>query len=265
MNFSHAMVIMWGAMVSYYLIAILRWPYLAALLAAIIVNILVNIAIYKICVERIGNLLTNTNWIISLFGIAHILRNLARMLFGAETYFFPDMFDGARLTIGDYNVLWHEILMFVLAILIGLSYHVMSIKTRFGRSLRAVAYRPDTALLMGIDSKKVIMTCFAMAGAVAALAGVLIAPITFASFEMTASVGIKGFAAAVIGGVGNTKGALIGGFGLGIAESILGIFVSAALRDAFSFLIMVVFIIFLPGGVMSARFFSEGRSTTEKV
>ena len=265
MNFSHAVVITWAAMFMYYLYTILRWPFLAAFIVAVVVNVILNIVIYKICVERLGDLSKNTNWIISLFGMAHIMENLCRILFGAEIYPFPYLFNGAKITIGETSVLWHEILMFAVAIVIGIAYQTMATKTRFGRSLRAVAWKPDTALLMGINSKMVITICFAMAGAVAAIAATLLAPITYVSFNMMANMGLKGYAAALIGGVGNTKGAIIGGFVLGIIECILGIFVEPALRDAFSFAIMILVIIFLPGGVMGAKFFNKGRSTAEKV
>ncbi len=265
MNFSHAMVITWAAMFMYYLYTILRWPFLPAFLLAVVVNILLNIVIYKICVEKLGDLSKNTNWIISLFGVAHILKNLCRMLFGAETYPFPYLFNGAKIVIGSTNILWHEIFMFVVAIVIGVAYQTMATKTRFGRSLRAVAWKPDTALLMGINSKMVITICFGMAGAVAAIAAALLAPITYVSFNMMASIGLKGYAAALIGGVGNTKGAIIGGFIFGIIECILGIFVEATLRDAFSMAIMILVILFLPGGVMGAKLFNKGRSTAEKV
>lgn len=265
MNFSHAMVITWAAMLMHFLHNLMKWPFFLAFITAVLVNMLLNILIYKICVERLGDLSKNTNWIISLFGVAHILENLCRMLFGGETYRFPYLFNSAKLTIGSTSILWHEILMFVVAVVIGVAYQTMATKTRFGRSLRAVAWKPDTALLMGINSKMVVTICFAMAGGVAAIAATLLAPITYVSFSMMASIGLKGYAAALIGGVGNTKGALIGGFALGIIECILGIFVEAALRDAFSFVIMILVIIFLPGGVMGAKIFNKGRSTAEKV
>ena len=265
MNFSHAMVMMWGAMCAYYLYTMQGWPLILSLLTAIVVNMLLNIVIYKICVQHLGDLSANTNWIISLFGMAHIIQNLARMLFGTETYSFPYLFNGAKIYIFGTAVMWHEIAMFVIAIVIGVVYQTMSQKTRFGRSIRAVAYKPDTAKLMGIDSQKVMLICFGMAGAVSAIAGCLVAPIIYASYSMTATVGLKGYAAALIGGVGNTKGALIGGFALGLIECLLGLFVSPAIRDVFSFAIMILVIIFLPGGVMSAKVFTKGRTTTEKV
>ena len=187
------------------------------------------------------------------------------MVFGSEVYPFPYLFNSARITIGETSILWHEILMFVIAIIIGIVYQTIVNRTRFGRALRAVAWKPDTALLMGINSTAIIISCFAISGAIAAVAATLLAPVTYASFSMTASVGLKGYAATLIGGLGNTKGAIVGGFLLGIVESILGLFISAAMRDAVSFIIMILVIIFLPGGILSATVFSKGRYSAEKV
>ena len=82
---------------------------------------------------------------------------------------------------------------------------------------------------------------------------------------MTTTIGLKGYAAAVLGGIGDTKDAFIGGFLLGLMECIVTMFVPAGLKDAFSFVLMIVVIIFLPGGVLSAKIFTHGRSATEKV
>lgn len=265
MNFAHAMVITFSAMLMRYLCIIAGMPLVVALVITIMATMLLNLVTYKICIEPCGDLMKNNIWIITTFGINHILENTCRIVFGTETYPFPYLFDGARITIGDSSILWHEILMFVVAFFIGVVYQTMVNRTRFGRSLRAVAWKPDTALLMGINSKSVIMICFAVSGAIASIAAMLLAPVTYVSFGMTANIGLKAYAATLIGGLGNTKGAIIGGFALGIIEAILGLFVSAAMRDAFSFVIMIIVIIFLPGGVMSAKVFNKGRSTTEKV
>jgi branched-chain amino acid transport system permease protein len=118
---------------------------------------------------------------------------------------------------------------------------------------------------MGIKSEKIILLCFAMAGVVAAIGGVLIAPITFASYTMTLSIGLKGFAAAVLGGFGNTKGAFVGGLILGVTESYISLFIPAGIKDSISFVIMIIVIIFLPGGIMSAKIFNKDGYATEKV
>lgn len=265
MNFAHALVITFAAMLMRYLLVVAGMSVLPAFMITVVATMALNLISYKICIEPCGDLMKNNIWVITTFGLSHILENSCRLLFGSEIYPFPYMFDGAKIMIGETSVLWHEIFMFVFAILIGVAYQTMVNKTKFGRSLRAVAWKPDTALLMGINSKRVIMICFAISGAIAAVAAMLLAPVTYASFSMTANIGLKGYAATLIGGLGNTKGAIIGGFALGIIECILGMFVNAAMRDAVSFVIMILVIIFLPGGVMSAKIFNNGRSTAEKV
>lgn len=265
MPFAHAMVITFAALLMRYLLIILGIPFAWSLLITICATMILNIISYKICVQPCGNLMKNNNWVITLFGLNHILENVCRMVFGAEVYPFPYLFDGAKITVGETGILWHEILMFVVAIVIGVAYQTMVNKTRFGRALRAVAWKPDTALLMGINSRAIIIACFGISGAIAAIAATLLAPVTYVSFNMTASVGLKGYAATLIGGLGNTKGAIIGGFLLGILESILGLFISAAMRDAVSFIIMILVIIFLPGGILSAKIFNKGRVAAEKV
>ena len=191
-----------------------------------------------------------------------VLNNVARMVFGANQNPFPYLFNGASITVGDATVLWHEIFTIVFAVVIGVTYQQICQKTKFGRALRAVSFKPQTAKLMGISSNLIIQLCFMLAAVVAAIGGVLIAPTTFASFSMTTTIGLKGYAAALIGGLGDTKGAFVGGFLLGLIECIITLFIPAGLKDAVSF---VLVIIFLPGGVLSAKIFTHGRSATEKV
>ena len=265
MNFAHAGAIMVGAMTSYWCIGIYGFPYIAGLLVGIAACAVLNILVYFFCMAGLGDLTKNSNWIITMFGMSVLIENTARMVFGTQANYYPYLFNGARIHIFGANILWHELFMIVIAIVIGVAYQTMCSKTKFGRALRAVSYKPNAAMLMGIDSRGIRVACFAMAGAVAALAGAMIAPYTYASYTMTASIGLKGFAATLIGGIGNTKGAFVGGIILGLIDALMGMFVSASIRDAFSFVIMILVIIFMPGGVMSAKIFTKGRSTAEKV
>lgn len=265
-NFAHASVVMIGAMVAYWCIVIFQLPYLVGLCAGAGVNIVLSIVIYKLCVQRLGNLHKNIGWIITLFGVSLIIDNVARMLFGLQANRFPFLFGGARVFIFGANIYVHEIVMILVAVIIGVSYQTMCNRTKIGRALRAVSVKPETAKLMGISSNNVIILSFALAGVVAAIAGCLIAPYTYASYRMTSSIGIKGFAAALIGGFGNTKGAFIGGIAIGLTEQLLTVLgVSPSLLNAFSFIIMILAIVFLPGGVVNAKVFKRNRIKAEQV
>jgi len=264
-NFAHGSVVMMGAMVSWWMMVIYGFSYVPALIIAIGVSMLLNIITYEMCVKKLGNLQNNVGWIITLFGASIILDNTARMVFGTEPQAFPYLFEGKVVHILDANIMLHELMMITIAVVIGIVYQTVIKKTRFGRAVRAVSFRPSTAELMGIKSEYIILFSFAMAGAVAAVGGVLIAPITFASYTMTLSIGLKGFAAAVLGGFGNTKGAFIGGLSLGIVESFVSIFIPAGIKDSISFVIMIIVIIFLPGGILSAKIFNKNGLASEKV
>jgi branched-chain amino acid transport system permease protein len=264
-NFAHASVVMMGAMVSWWMIAIVHISYLPALLIAIVVCMVWNIIMYETCVKKLGDLQYNVGWIITLFGASIILDNVARMVFGTEPQAFPRLFAGKMITIGDANILLHEIAMIAIAVVIGAVYQTIIKTTRFGRAVRAVAFRPSAAELMGIKSEYIILMCFALAGAVAAVGGALIAPVTFASYTMTLSIGLKGFAAAVLGGFGNTKGAFVGGLILGLIESFISMFIPPGIKDSVSFVIMIIVLIFLPGGIMSAKIFNKNQPAAEKV
>ena len=264
-NFANGSVVMIGAMVSLWMMLLSGFGYIPALIIAIAVSIVLNIVIYKLCVKRLGDLQVNVGWIITLFGASIIIDNVARMVFGTEPQAFPFLFEGKLITFLGANIMLHELMMIVIAILIGVVYQTIIKKTKFGRAVRAVAFRPSTSELMGIKSEWIILACFGMAGIVSAIGGVLIAPITFASYTMTSSIGMKGFAAAVLGGFGDTKGAFIGGMIIGLIESFIGVFIPAGIKDSIGFFIMIVVIIFLPGGIMSAKIFNKHGSATEKV
>ena len=263
-NFSHAIVITAGASVSYYCFAIFGFPYIGALLAGIVVTAIINILIYKACVEKLGNLATNLGWITTTFGASILLENILRMVFGTEPQVYPYMFGGKMINIFGAEIMIHEFLILAIAIVVGVSYETLMQKTRFGRAVRAVAFKPDIARLMGVRSDLIVTICFAIAGAIAAVAGSLIAPITFVTYTMTAFIGLKGFAAALIGGLGNSKGAFIGGLILGLIEALVGMYGPAALKNAFSFAVMIIVVIFLPGGILGAKIFTK-QSSAQKI
>lgn len=264
-NFAHGSIIMIGAMTSYWFISMFHLSYISSIILAIMINIVLSILLYKCCVEKAGDLSKTSGWIVTLFGAGIIIDNVARMLFGTEPHAFPFLFNGKSIHVFGANIRLHEIMMILIAISIGVVYQMVIQNTSFGRAVRAVSFRPDTARIMGINSNFVMLMCFAIAGAVAAVGGVLIAPITFASYTMTYSVGIKAFAAAMIGGLGNTKGAFVGGITLGLIEFVSSLLVSDGYKDAISYLVMIVVIIFLPGGILGARIFQKGDKYAEKV
>jgi len=253
-NFAHGSVVMFGAMSTCHLIIRLRMPLPLAILCAIVISVLVNGLLYFCCIRPLGELKGKPGWIITTLAANILLTNVARLIFGYESQPVPyvKLFGIERIRLFGIQVYVHELVLIAITVILGVGYTILLKKTRFGRSVRAVAYSPSTARLMGIKSTQVMLACFAMSGAVAAIAGSLIAPYTFAIYSMTDSIGLKGFAAAVIGGMGNTLGAFTGGFALGLVEKAASYAVTGALKDAVSFALMIIVLLLLPGGIFSA-------------
>ncbi|MDQ7093235.1 branched-chain amino acid ABC transporter permease [Desulfosporosinus sp. PR] len=250
-NFANGSVVMIGAIIGFWLVNMVGLPLWLAILFSLVMTAAVNIILYKTCVQILGNLNLNIGWITTLLGASIILDNLARVLFGSEPQPFPYLFGGREITFWGYKILLHEVAMIVITLVIAIAYQAMIKKTTLGNAIRAVSSLPDSARIMGIKSEVIVVLCFGFAGGVAAICGILMAPITFVSYTMTMTVGLKGFAAALIGGLGNTKGAFVGGWTLGILEAILSRYIPLGLKDAVSFVIMILIILLMPGGVLS--------------
>jgi branched-chain amino acid transport system permease protein len=122
--------------------------------------------------------------------------------------------------------------------------------TLVGKGLRACAINRDAARLMGINVRAMVTLSFALSAAIGAIAGTIITPIALMEYDRGAMLGIKGFSAAIVGGVGNSAGAVVAGLLIGIAESFCAGFISSGYKDAFAFLIMLLVLFFRPGGLL---------------
>jgi branched-chain amino acid transport system permease protein len=198
--------------------------------------------------------------LITAIGVSLLLENGGQVVFGAEPKFFPELFtkrninlfEGATITSADVVVL-----VVALALMIGLQLIVYRTKT--GRAMRAVSFNLQSAKLMGINTDRIIAFTFALGSALAAAAGVLVA-IRIPRIDplMGILIGLKAFIAAVLGGIGNIPGAVLGGLVMGIAEVMVVGYLSPTWRDAIAFILLIAILLFRPAGIL-------GRNTAEKV
>jgi branched-chain amino acid transport system permease protein len=189
--------------------------------------------------------------IISVLGMSIFLQNMARILWGAESQIFEVDFDLAPLIIGNVVIPIKKVFIlatsFVLMVLLGLYVK----KTYIGKAMRATAADPEAAEMMGINNNAVIVLTFAIGSAMGAVAGILFA-INYNSIDpfMGFNAGLKAFTAAVLGGIGNIYGAMIGGILLGLFEGIGAGYISSMYRDAFAFGVLILVLIFRPEGLL---------------
>jgi branched-chain amino acid transport system permease protein len=200
-------------------------------------------------------------WILSTVGVAVILRNLSEVIWGREQKAVPSVFgdNAIRVTIGpiEFGILPQEV--FILVASLGTMAAVLFFLKRalLGKAMAAVALNPAAAGLMGINVRFMVVLAYVIASIMAGLAGLLVAPVLFAHAQMGVLPGLKAFAVAIIGGLGNPFGILIAGLLLGIVEFVVAIF-NASLRDAVTFFLLIVILAWKPLGLFE-------RSTREKV
>jgi branched-chain amino acid transport system permease protein len=143
------------------------------------------------------------------------------------------------------------LLIIVVSIVIVIALYLFFNKTKTGKAMIATSNNPESAKLMGINIKKILMLNFAISATIAAIGGMLLAPITSTNYEIGIMLGLKGFSAAVIGGLSQPFGAVVGGLILGILESLVAGYISSEYKDAVAFVALLGILFFMPGGIFS--------------
>ncbi len=231
-----------------------------SLITALVVMLLAMVicAVLGVIIERFAyrpvRKYSRLTALITAIGVSLLLENGGQVVFGADPKFFPelfrkrniDIFGGASINTADIIVL-----LIALALMIGLQFIVFRTKT--GRAMRAVSFNLQSAKLMGINTDRIIMFTFALGSALAAAAGVLVA-IRIPRIDplMGILVGLKAFVAAVLGGIGNIPGAVLGGLLIGITETMVAGYLSSTYKDAVAFAILILILLFRPSGLLGS-------------
>ncbi len=200
--------------------------------------------------------------LITAIGVSIVLQNLAMMIWGREYHAFPQLIANTSHTFGGAIVNDIQIIIFVMALAIMAGLMVVVHRTRLGRAMRAVAENQHAAQLMGVDINRVISITFMLGSALAAIAGLMVsANYGMAHYYMGFMLGLKAFTAAVLGGIGNLRGAVLGGLLLGLIESLgagyigdlTGGFLGSNYQDVFAFFVLIAVLVFRPSGLLGER------------
>ena len=260
-NFAHGEIFMCGAFFTWWIMTDFSIPFPIAALMGIMLSTLVGIGVERIAYRPLRNA-PRFAVIISVLGMSIFLQNMARIVWGAEFQTFDVDFGIPPIIIGNAVVIPFKkifILATSLVLMAALGLYVK--KTYIGKAMRATAADPEAAEMMGINVNAVIVLTFAIGSAMGAVAGILFA-INYNSIDpfMGFNAGLKAFTAAVLGGIGNIYGAMIGGVLLGIFEGIGAGYVSSMYRDAFAFGVLILVLIFRPEGILGELGKSKRRS-----
>jgi branched-chain amino acid transport system permease protein len=253
-NFAQGEFVMIGGMGAVSLVAA-GLPLWAALPLAVIGAMAVGLLVQRVAIEpaqKSGKADVVTLIIITI-GVALFLRGLAQVVWDKRIHSLPAFSGQEPIALWGATVLPQSFWVLGGSALAVVALGGFFNRTLYGKAMRATAQNRLAARLMGVSTRGVMRTSFALAAALGALGGVLAAPITFTSYEVGVMLGLKGFAAAMLGGLGSFGGAVAGGLLLGLIEGLSAGFVSSAYKDAIAFVVILAVLFFMPGGLVGAR------------
>lgn len=255
-NFAHGDIFMMAVYFSFFGVATFGMPWYAAFIVAIILTALLGMVVERAAYKPLRES-PKVNILVSAIGASFLLQNLAVVIFGGRPKAFPTVkLLQQVMTIGSVTLqrLTLVIPVVTLTLLAGLLFLINN--TKSGMAMRAVSKDHETAGLMGVDVNRTITLTFGIGSALAAV-GAIMWGMKFPQINPTMGVipGLKCFIAAVIGGIGNITGAVIGGFILGVGEIMLVAMLPSltGYRDAFAFILLIVILLFKPTGIMGEK------------
>lgn len=189
------------------------------------------------------------SWIMSTIALGIICKNVAETVWGKDDYKFPSPLPDTPIMILGARVLPMEILVVVGALVLMLAIEFFNRGTIFGKAIIATSSDPAAAGLMGVNTDRVITFSYAMSSATAALAGILIAPLTLAGAGMGTALGLKALAVAIIGGLNSGLGVIVGGIILGVAETATGFYISTGYKEVPGLLLLLIVLAISPAGL----------------
>jgi branched-chain amino acid transport system permease protein len=251
-NFAQGQFVMLGGLLATTFANTLHWPLPAAVVTAILLTAAIGAGIEIVAIHPMRNRPVFTLIMITL-GVAIILETAALLLWGHDPIFLPSFsgdqplpFFGATL---QPQMLW----VLGVAVLAMGALQLFYRHTMVGQAMLACSINADAAAAMGIDPRRMVLLAFVLAAGLGAIGGVLIAPITSTSYQVGLLMALKGFAAGIVGGMGNSLGAVIGGLALGLVESLGTGMVSSGYKDGIALGVLVVFLILRPQGLLGER------------
>ncbi|MET3697606.1 branched-chain amino acid transport system permease protein [Bacillus oleivorans] len=255
-NMAHGEIFMFGAFMGVVITSTLEGSIWLAFAVAIVVTAIMGwlLEFFALRPLREKQGVSHLALLISTIGVSILLENLADKIFGSGNQPVTNSFSEIRFTIGSVNIYLVQIVIFCIsiALMIALSYWLL--KTKGGKALRATAENLETASLLGVNVKRIITITVVLASVIGGIAGILVG-MAFSSVnpQMGLSIGLKGLAIIILGGMGNVKGAVVGGMILGISETLVVTVGYSGYRDAIAFVMIIIILLVRPQGIYGKK------------
>ncbi|MFZ1885705.1 MAG: branched-chain amino acid ABC transporter permease [Rhodoplanes sp.] len=255
-NFAQGEFVMIGGLATVF-IAAAGIPLPLAALLAVVVATAVGLALYRFAIEPARGA-SAVSLIMITIGASIFLRGAAQVIFDKRYHSLPPLLGDTPIKFGGAAILPQSLVVLAGALVIVVLLWAFIERTLFGKAVLATAANKLAARLVGIDTRRTVGFSFAVSAAIGAIAGILITPITLTSYNIGTLLALKGFAAAMLGGIGSALGAVIGGLLLGLLEAFSAGYLSSQYKDAVAFIVILVVLFARPQGLL-------GRATVERV
>ena len=246
-NFAQGEFVMLGGMITVFM-ALAGIPLPLAALVAVVVTTCVGLALHRFAVEPARGA-SPVVLIMITIGASVFLRGVAQIVFDKRFHSLPPLFGADPIQLGGAAILPQSFVVLVGATVIVILLWLFVERTLLGKAVIATAANRLAARLIGIDTRRIVDFSFAVSAAIGATAGILITPITLTSYDVGTLLALKGFAAAMLGGIGSPLGAVVGGLLIGMIEALSAGYISSSYKDAAAFLIILIVLVFMPQGL----------------
>ncbi|HVZ54991.1 MAG TPA: branched-chain amino acid ABC transporter permease [Pseudolabrys sp.] len=250
-NFAQGEFVMLGGMVTVFAMAA-GVPMLPAALLAVAVAAVVGLLLHRLAIEPARRASPVTLIIITI-GASILLRGVAAVVFDKNFHSLPPLFGNKPIVLGGATLLPQSLVVLGGAGVILLALWFFLKRTVRGKAMLATAANPTAAQLTGINTSAMIRLAFMISAAIGAIGGILAAPITLTNYDIGTMLALKGFAAAVLGGMGNPIGAVVGGILLGLLEQFSAGYLSSQYKDAVAFIVILLVLFTMPQGLFGTR------------
>lgn len=251
-NFAQGEFVMLGGMFIYSLLYIFGFPVFLSFFLAVVGAFILGV-IFERTFIRFVKVKTELNLITITIAGSIILRGLAMVIWGRDTLYIESFVENSVITLYDGTITTNSLIVISVSIIISFLLTIFFKHTKFGKAFRACYEDKVAASVCGVNVNLIIMVSFGIAAFIGSIAGVVISPITYVTYTDGIMTGLKGFAAAVLGGLGSFWGGIFGGFILGISEALFAYILPSGFKDAMAFLIILLILFLRPQGLFGRK------------
>ncbi len=248
-NFAQGEFSMLGGMLTYALYSKANLPLPLAILGAVVATVVIGLLVERIAIRPLWRRgAKDWSFVFILFAAGTIIPNVVMLSIGRDPYGYPAFTDAQSIQLGNVTLTTQALWVVGVTAAIAIALQGFFNHTLIGKAMKATAVNRRAAAWMGVPVESMLALSFGLAALLGAIGGVVCTPLISTQFDAGSALTLKGFAAAIIGGMGNIRGAIVGGVAIGVLEALSTAFISSTYSDAFTYAVLIVILLLWPSG-----------------